>query len=86
MWANTTAAPHSKDDIAATLERQVVEPVLFADSLEAMSEAGVDTYLHCGPGDVTAGLARKSVPGVTALVVSALDDVPAALDALGTMG
>ena len=85
MFAHTTAAPHTKDMIAETLERQIVEPVLFSSSLESMQGAGVDVFLHCGPGDVTAGLARKTLTGAATVVVSELDDIRAALDALGTM-
>lgn len=85
VFANTTAAQHTRDMIAETLERQIVEPVLFSSSLESMRDAGVDVFLHCGPGDVTAGLARKTLAGVATVVVSGLDDIRAALDALGTM-
>ncbi|HUG74527.1 MAG TPA: ACP S-malonyltransferase, partial [Acidimicrobiia bacterium] len=74
VWANATAAPHG-DSIGDTLLAQLTAPVRFGDSLSAMAAAGVDTFVHVGPGDVTAGLARKSVEGATTLVVSSLDDV-----------
>jgi malonyl CoA-acyl carrier protein transacylase len=63
-----------------------VEPVLFADSLVDMAASGIDTFIHVGPGDVTAGLARKSVPGATTHIVSRIEDIPSTLDAVGTMG
>jgi malonyl CoA-acyl carrier protein transacylase len=31
---------------------------------------GVDTFVHVGPGDVTAGMARRSAPDATVLVAS----------------
>ena len=85
VWSNTTAAPHSKADLKRLLALQVVSPVRFSESLADMGEAGISTFIHVGPGDVTAGMARRCVPESDVLVVSALDHIPAALDALGTM-
>jgi malonyl CoA-acyl carrier protein transacylase len=51
-----------------------------------MAAAGVDTFIHLGPGDVTAGLARRTVEGARVLVVSSIDDIEAAGEAIGTMG
>ncbi|MEX2323837.1 MAG: ACP S-malonyltransferase [Acidimicrobiia bacterium] len=83
VWANATAAPHD-DSIGDTLLAQLTAPVRFGDSLSAMAAAGVDTFVHVGPGDVTAGLARKSVQGATTLVVSSLDDVAGVAAALAS--
>lgn len=85
VWANTTARPHDPDRIAATLARQLVEPVLFSDLLLDMAASGIDTFLHVGPGEVTAGLARRTVAGATVLTVSGLEHIPAVLESLGTM-
>jgi [acyl-carrier-protein] S-malonyltransferase len=85
VWSNTTARPHRAEEIGPTLVRQVVSPVRFSESLAGMAESGIDTFVHVGPGDVTAGMARKSVPEATVLTVSAIDDVPPVLDVLGTM-
>jgi [acyl-carrier-protein] S-malonyltransferase len=82
VWANATARPH-EDSIADTLLAQLTAPVRFAESLSSMAAAGITTFVHVGPGDVTAGLARRSVEGAETIVVSALDDVPAAVAALG---
>jgi [acyl-carrier-protein] S-malonyltransferase len=85
VWSNTTARPHRQGQIGETLTRQLVEPVLFAASLEDMSAQGIDTFIHIGPGDVTAGLARRAVPGAGVHLISAVEDIPSVLDALGTM-
>jgi [acyl-carrier-protein] S-malonyltransferase len=85
VWSNTTARPHEKDDIGALLARQLVEPVLFSDSLRDMSAAGIDTFIHVGPGDVTAGLARRSVEGAPVHTISGVDDIRPTLDAIVTM-
>ena len=86
VWSNTTARPHQTSEIGDLLARQMVEPVLFADSLLDMSAAGIDTFIHVGPGDVTAGLARRTIEGATVHTISRIDDVGTALDAVVTMG
>jgi [acyl-carrier-protein] S-malonyltransferase len=82
VWSNTTAKPHESGEIGATLTRQLVEPVLFSDCLLDMAAAGIDTFLHVGPGDVTAGLARRTVEGAQVLVVSGLEGIRSAMDAI----
>jgi [acyl-carrier-protein] S-malonyltransferase len=86
VWANTTALPHTRQDLKGLLARQVVSPVRFSESLMAMAAAGIDTFVHIGPGDVTAGLARRTVEGARVLVVSTIHDIGAAAEAIGTMG
>lgn len=85
VWSNTTARPHESREIGDLLARQMVEPVLFSDSLLDMSAAGIDTFLHVGPGDVTAGLARRTVEGAEVQRISGIDDIRSALDAVVTM-
>lgn len=72
VWSNVTASPLSAGDAPRLLARQVVEPVRFAASLTSMAEAGVETFVHVGPGDVTAGLARRTVRASKVLVVSSI--------------
>jgi [acyl-carrier-protein] S-malonyltransferase len=76
VWANTTAAPHV-GDVAATLLDQITSAVRFSATLAGMADAGVTTFVHVGPGDVTAGLARRSVQGAETVVVSSLGDLAA---------
>ena len=85
VYANVTAAPLAVETVVSTLIAQVVSPVRFAESLEAMAATGIDTFVHIGPGDVTAGLAKRTVPGATTLVVASLEDVGEAADTLSTM-
>ena len=73
VWSNADAAPVAEPVDA--LERQLVSPVRFAESLVAIADEGVDTFVHIGPGDVTAGLVRRTVPAATVHVVSALEMV-----------
>lgn len=82
VWSNTTAAPHQTSDIAEALRSQVTSTVRFSESLEQMSAIGVDTFVHVGPGDVTAGMAKRTVEGSTVHVVSELSDIPSVVDSI----
>ncbi|MDH4116403.1 MAG: ACP S-malonyltransferase [Acidimicrobiia bacterium] len=82
VYSNVTAQPVGALAVGATLSTQVESPVLFSRSLEAMAEAGVDTFIHVGPGDVTAGMAKRSVEGSTALAVSDVASIDGVLEAM----
>lgn len=77
VWANLSAAP--ADEPVVALSGQLTGKVRFAESLQAMSEAGVDAFVHIGPGDVTAGLAKRTVKDATVITVSSLDHIEAAV-------
>lgn len=76
IWSNTTARPHEVGSLAATLQSQVVSTVRFEESLNDMALAGIDTFVHIGPGDVTAGMARRTVGEASVHVVSSIADIP----------
>lgn len=80
VYANATAEPTM--DATQTLSRQLTAPVRFAESLSNMAEAGIDTFVHVGPGDVTAGLVKRTVSDATVYVVSSLDEVNAVAQTL----
>jgi [acyl-carrier-protein] S-malonyltransferase len=75
VYANTTARPVA--DPARQLAEQLVQPVQFAPTLEHMAEDGITTFIHVGPGDVTAGLVKRTLPDASVHVVSNLEDVAA---------
>lgn len=85
VWANTTAHPHDVSSMADKLASQVVSTVRFEQSLREMAAAGADTFVHIGPGDVTAGMAKRTIDGAQVHVVSSLADIPAVTDALVTI-
>lgn len=85
VWANSTARPYTLSETAATLIDQITSPVLFEATLNDMAKAGLDTFVHIGPGDVTAGLAKRSLPDVAVHTVSNLEDIESAAAAVGTM-
>jgi len=71
VYANATAVP--TPDPASTLVAQLTAPVRFAESLESIVADGVDTFVHIGPGDVTAGLVKRTVKGADVKVVSSIE-------------
>ncbi len=73
IWANATGAPLEPNEERRLLARQLVSPVRFDASLRSMHEAGVEAFVHVGPGDVTAGLARRAVRGCRVMVVNTLE-------------
>ena len=76
VWSNTTAQPHSTEALGRTLTEQIVSTVRFEESLMRMAESGVEAFVHIGPGDVTAGMARRAVKGAEVLVVNDPGDIP----------
>ena len=85
VWSNTTARRHNHTAIGELLESQVVSPVRFEESLIDMASSGISTFVHIGPGDVTAGMAKRSVEGAEVMVVSDIDDIDGAATTLITM-
>lgn len=84
-YSNVTARPVRPSEIGSLLVEQVTSRVRFRESLLDMAEAGIDTFVHVGPGDVTAGMASRTVPGAHVIVVSDLAGIPAAAETLSTM-
>ncbi len=82
VWANVTAAPMARAEARALLARQVVSPVRFSESLGSMAAAGAGTFVHVGPGDVTAGMARRAAKEASVLVVDSLAAVETAASEL----
>lgn len=57
---NVDAAPHVDiDGLKRVLVDQLWQPVRWAESVRGMRDAGVDTFLECGPGRVLAGLNKR---------------------------
>ncbi len=83
VWSNVTAEPVEASEVVELLSRQVVSPVLFQRTLENMARAGIDTFVHVGPGDVTAGMAKRSVEDPTVVVVNDADGVDRLSSLLG---
>lgn len=85
VYSNVTAQPHQLRQIKELLVRQVVSPVRFADTLTDMATRGIGTFVHVGPGEVTAGLARRTVADARVATVSDLAGIGPIAEALSTM-
>ena len=82
VWANLTAAP--VDDVRTSLLQQVVSPVRFGQSLQAMAGAGIDTFVHVGPGDVTASMDKRTVTDARIITVRSVEDLEEAASQLNS--
>ncbi len=66
------------DEIRDELASQVAAPVRWTDSLRRLAEMGCDRFVEVGPGQVIAGLVKRTLPDVRVVSFSA----PADLDAV----
>ena len=60
------------DDVTALRElsiRHVVSPVRWESCAQALRTAGAEVFVEAGPGDVLTKLAKRVVPGATAVAV-----------------
>lgn len=57
--ANTTAKVMKQDQIKELLERQVMSPVRFYESIATLQDLGVTNYIEVGPGKVLSGFLKK---------------------------
>ena len=58
--SNVDARPHEDpEEIRRLLVRQVIQPVLWEDSMRYLLEQGFDTFYEVGPGRVLRGLLRR---------------------------
>jgi [acyl-carrier-protein] S-malonyltransferase len=60
VWSNVDAQPHSEPDaIRGLLVRQVVQPVLWENTMRNLLAEGLDRFYEIGPGRVLAGLLKR---------------------------
>lgn len=76
--ANTDAAAHADANWGERLERHLISPVRWRESMLTLAGLGATSFLEVGPGTVLAGLAKRTVPNVSTRSVAA----PADLDDL----
>ena len=85
VYANVSGLPMEGSRISETLVNQVSSPVRFAESLSAMARLGVEVFVHVGPGKVTAGLARRTVPSARVLTVNDLAGAAEVAESISSM-
>ncbi|MDH5181460.1 MAG: ACP S-malonyltransferase [Gammaproteobacteria bacterium] len=73
------ASPTGADDIRAALTRQLYQPVRWVETINKMSDLGVDKVIEAGPGKVLAGLNKRIVKSMTALAVYDSETLAAAM-------
>ncbi|WP_051109856.1 type I polyketide synthase [Massilia niastensis] len=61
VYANLTAEPYPLDGarMGELLTRHIVEPVRFADEIDALYAAGARVFVECGPGLTLTGLVGR---------------------------
>lgn len=57
--SNTTAQVMSQTEIKDLLERQVMSPVRFYESVDTLKELGIERIVEIGPGKVLSGFIKK---------------------------
>ncbi|EPD52826.1 ACP S-malonyltransferase [Paenisporosarcina sp. FSL H8-0542] len=58
--SNVTAGPvTSAEEMKQLLVEQLYSPVRFEESIRALLDLGVNTFIECGPGKVLSGLVKK---------------------------
>src|SRR4030042_4583759 len=60
------------ESIKTSLVRQISSPLLWEDSIIAIANSGIDTFVEVGPGKVLSGLIKRIVPETTVLNVESL--------------
>jgi [acyl-carrier-protein] S-malonyltransferase len=74
------------DELRRELSEQVAQPVLWADSLQRMIEAGVTVFLEFGAGQVLTGLVQRLEGDLQAMAVGDASTVQAAVPWLAERG
>lgn len=68
VWVNVEARPATAAvALKEALVRQVASPVRWEETLLDMGKAGHDEFLEVGPGNVLAGLVRRTLQGARTL-------------------
>ena len=66
-------------ELRSLLERHVISPVRWQEDAQALAAAGADTFLECGPGDVLTKMAKRVVPGASAVAIGSPEAAAAAV-------
>lgn len=84
LYANRTAKPYpcERGAILDLVAEQIRNSVLFEDTLKNMAEAGVDTFIECGPGKTLSGFVKRTIPGATILQVSDMESLKASINTI----
>ncbi len=84
VMANMTAAPYPADPQAASdvLANQVSHAVRWVDTLHALQDKGIDTFIEVGPGKTLSGLVKRTLSDVRVYSCETAEQVAAIADEL----
>ncbi|MEA2521496.1 MAG: [acyl-carrier-protein] S-malonyltransferase, partial [Actinomycetota bacterium] len=66
-------------ELRELLGRHVLSPVRWESCARSLADAGATTFIECGPGDVLTKLAKRVVPGASAVAAGTPEAAAAAL-------
>ena len=69
FYSNVTGARLTDEEFSGIhelLARHIFSPVRFTSELAAMSAAGIDSFIECGPGKTLAGMVAKTLKDASA--------------------
>ena len=75
--------PQTKADIADIMAVQLISPVRWADTVNALAEAGVDTMIEFGPGKTLTGLVKKTRSDIKVYNVENFESLEETLKIIG---
>jgi [acyl-carrier-protein] S-malonyltransferase len=79
--ANVDATAHDEpDDWPGLLTAQLCSPVRWRQTLHALGDQGIQTFVELGPGTVLSGTVKRTLEGVRALSVNTPDDLDTLLE------
>lgn len=81
VYMNVDGKPLT-EGVAELLVKQAMSPVQWVSTLQNMHDAGIDTFIECGPGRTLSGLVKKTLTGVNIYRVENLKTLNAVLEAL----
>ena len=74
--ANVTAREESNPDIIKSLlVKQIFSKVRWRESMEFMSNSGINTFIEVGPGKVLTGLAKRIVKDKKIISINEIDNL-----------
>ena len=79
VYANKTALPYA-GNMKQTLASQICSPVRWADTIRNMIDAGVDTFIEVGPGNVLQGFIARIDKSVRTFGVSDAETLKNAIE------
>lgn len=84
VMANMTAAPYPADPRAASdvLANQVSHAVRWVETLHALQDQGIDTFIEVGPGKTLSGLVKRTLSDVRVYSCETAEQVAAIADEL----